>query len=185
MALTPIYNWPYLTYSDAPDLAAATSGLANSVETTLNTLFTPKVHRQMNRTDVYNITGGQWNHIGSWNTGASFNVGNTTYASGNITVFTPGMYKWELTVFFPATSGQHSRGLKVQIAPDTDPDYDQGQTWWTYPSGSTGALNLTASGSFPLTPTSSGISLVAAMYASFDIAGVVPRAFSVKLDTRS
>jgi hypothetical protein len=134
------------------------------------------IGRQVGRTATLSVLNTTWSSVSSFDGGTLYNVGDIAYAAGVFTVGTAGLYEFEYSVTFPSTTTSHSRALKA-VVNGSDPAYLQGQTWWTYPAATVGALTLTGSGKIPL---NIGDQVTPQIYQSSGSTLVVnPRAFAL------
>ena len=105
MPTTPVYQIPYLAYSDAPDLAALGSGIANRLEALLTTKFSPSAAIRYDGTPTTVSVPDTGKKLTAWST-LVYNTGDITYSGGIYTVHTAGIYMAGLNVHWTAaTSG--------------------------------------------------------------------------------
>jgi len=178
MANTPIFGWPYLTYGDAPDLAAATSGLANGIENTLSTKYSKTA---LFRTD--GISGAGTITIGTnpvaittWHA-PTFNIGGLiSFSSGMATILAggDGYYIPGLTMQWPSATVSYRVSQFFEVN-GVDTEINEGEMQF---SNGMGSQHLTC-GSIPIRLVATNTIRARVVGSTNGIAGIQPVSFSL------
>jgi urocanate hydratase len=175
MAVTPTFAFPYLGYTDAPDLAAGTRGLAEQIELILNTKFAQKGSIRLDYSGTPVVIGTAGLKLTSW-AGPAFNTSDMTYGSGVVTIHSNGIYIPATTIQWPAATVGYrvSQGFVINGGSTF---VEAGQHEAQFSNG-VGSQHLTCGGiAFQL---AAGNTIQVRLEGSTNgIAGIQPTAFSV------
>lgn len=175
MPVTPIFAIPYLTYTDAPDLAAGTRGIADQVELLLGTKFHQTACIRLNYSGSTVTVGTAGLKLTAWSAPA-FNIGDMTYGSGVITVHSSGLYMPGTTIQWPAATVGYrvSQGFVINNAAT----FDEASMSEAQFSNGVGSQHIT-SGGIPFQLVAGNTVQVRLEGSTNGIAGIQPVVFSL------
>lgn len=183
MTTTPL-GIPKYALTDNADIAAKLNAIADSVDGLLTSLQNvvsaqsfPPVNRKLARTSPYTVNTGT-NPISLWDDTTPshvFNIGDTTYGSGIITIHTPGQYVWFATVDTP---GDPSAGRLDLFVQKNGATANEGANDMILPTNH--SMNLTAGGVSMTLAAGDTLQLCMFYSASASLANVQPKFFEIR-----